>query len=695
VSDREHPAAPPDGGGRANRYIEPAAYQPPSTKRRGIPLRGLAVMLGTAGVLAVGATLWFVLTMRAVELRITPEPESVRVSGLTFPMGENWLARPGTYNVTAARPGFHELSETITVPASGPARFELTLEPLPGRVSFTGTPKQAVVRIDGEKIGEAPLEEYALPGGEYQLEIARAGFLTESRQLEVQGRDVHQKVEFELTPSTAQVEISSSPPDAEIRVNGESLGRTPATVELDAGRQEVALVKSGYRTWHETIEIEGGEDRSLPPVALEPAAAALTIESDPSGAAVRINGETRGRAPVEAELPPDEPATIELSMAGFETLSRTITPRAGVERTLRGELLPIPARLFIQSDPAGAEVLINGSPAGRTGADGLSLELPAREYEVELRREGFATATETVRLDPDRPTRLEIDLMTDLEARMSRVQPLIWAADGQTLQLVRPGTFTMGSPRGQQGRRANETQREVTLSRLFYMGLHEVTNEQFRRFRPDHSSGIVGDFTLDNEEQPVVRISFEDAAAFCNWLSERDGLEPAYRRARGGYELKQPVTRGYRLPSEAEWAWVARFAGDRNLKYPWGEGMPPPPGAGNYADQSAADLLPTTLPGYDDGKPASALVGSFAPNALGFHDLGGNVSEWLTDGYRIRLNETPEAETDPIEPAADAERVVRGSSWRHAGITELRLAWRDRATEGRDDLGFRVVRYAE
>ncbi len=660
------------------------------------PLLPFVILAATVtGGLAVAGTLWFVLTMRAVEIEVAPEPERISLDGLTLRIGENWLARPGQYTVDAAHPGYRDLRRQIEVSADDPARFEFELEPLPGKVSFSGTPADAEIRVDGEAAGTAPLEDLALDGGEYQLEIRHPDYLPERRQLVVEGRGESQAVDFELTPATAEIEVISTPADAEITVNGESAGTTPATLKLDAGEQRIALSRPGFRTWSETITVEGGVSRTLPDVELQPAPAGIAIRSNPDGAEVKLDGEVIGTAPLEVELEPDQPVTIALSMEGYRTLTRTLTPQADVQSTLRGELEPINAVLEVSADPDDARVFIDGEPAGTVGPEGLRLELPAREYALVLRRQGYADAEREVRLDPDQPTEVAVDMLTELEARMARVQPLIRAADGQTLQLVEPGAFEMGSPRGQQGRQANERQRPVRLERLFYMGLHEVTNEQFRRFRPEHSSGIVGDETLDNDEQPVVRVSFDDAAAFCNWLSERDGLEPAYRRTREGYRLVEPITQGYRLPTEAEWAWVARFAGGRKLKYPWGESMPPPPDAGNFADQSAAGLVSGVLPDYDDGRPATALVGAFEPNALGFYDFGGNVSEWTGDGYEIRLNQRVEPEIDPVNNTTGPHRVVRGSSWRHAGITELRLAWRERVGEARDDLGFRIVRYAE
>jgi len=73
--------------------------------------------------------------------------------------------------------------------------------------------------------------------------------------------------------------------------------------------------------------------------------------------------------------------------------------------------------------------------------------------------------------------------------------------------------------RREAGRRANEAQRPVRLERRFYVALREVTNAEFRAFRPGHRSGFILQQTLDLDRQPVVSVSWQDAAAYCNWLS--------------------------------------------------------------------------------------------------------------------------------------------------------------------------------
>jgi formylglycine-generating enzyme required for sulfatase activity len=117
-------------------------------------------------------------------------------------------------------------------------------------------------------------------------------------------------------------------------------------------------------------------------------------------------------------------------------------------------------------------------------------------------------------------------------------------------------------------------------------------------------------------------------------------------------------------------------------------------GSGNYADETASGKLPLIIKGYSDGYAASAPVGKFPANKAGLFDLGGNVSEWIHDHYDIHTGRGDDVLRDPMGPATGSGHVVRGSSWRHGSVTELRLSYRDDAVKPRHDLGFRIARYA-
>ena len=252
----------------------------------------------------------------------------------------------------------------------------------------------------------------------------------------------------------------------------------------------------------------------------------------------------------------------------------------------------------------------------------------------------------------------------------------------------------MGASRREPGRRPNENLRDIQLERAFYFGLREVTNSEYRNFSADHSSGTVSGVTLNNERQPAVQLSWTEAALFCNWLSEQETLPLFYQVEDERVVGINAESTGYRLPTEAEWAWVSRTnGGGITLKYPWGDFLPPPENAGNFADITAENYLGEIMFNYNDNYFASAPVGVFNPNYYEIYDLAGNVSEWVHDYYGA-VGSSRE-EIDPLGPELGQFHTIRGSSWAHGAVTEMRLSFRDFGEEPRDDVGFRIARYLD
>lgn len=677
--------------------IQPQAYQPPGSSSSTPPPSGprsklpwLYAVVGAALLLFILAML-FLFTARAVTVTVTPEPERVSVKGgLVIRWGERYLMRPGEYRVQAEKARYRDLRQTFTVgaDASQTQAFEMAL--LPGRLVVRSTPEVAEVLIDGSARATLPADPIELEAGDYQLGVRAARHEDFSDALTITGGGDEQLVEVTLTPAWAPITFSSTPEGAVIEVDGVEAGKTPAVVEMGAGQRQVVVRAPGFKPWMRSLTVVSDQPQTVPPITLAPADGRVQVSSTPSGAAISVGGQFRGNTPLTLNLAPNQAHTLRASLEGHSSAQQSVTLKPDARESVALSLTPVLGAVRFAIQPADAEVLVDGQ---RLDVSAGVLQLPARQHRLVVRKAGHVSHEGSFRPRADAEQRVTVRLLTEAEARLAANPATLRAGNGHTLRRIEPGEFVMGTPRNDQGRQANEGQRPVRLTRLYYLSTTEVTNAQFRKYLSSHVSGITGRQTLDNEQQPVVRVSWLQAIRYCNWLSQQDGLTPAYTNSG---ELITPIGTGYRLPSEAEWEWAARHAGQSTpLRYPWGQAMPPPANSGNFADVSAQSLVNDWLADYNDGYAASAPVGRYTPSSLGLYDMGGNVSEWVHDRYDGSLVIGMQVQVDPFGPAEGGDRVVRGSSYKHGRITELRLAWRDFARSEREDLGFRIARYAE
>lgn len=676
--------------------ITPIAFRPGAGQRTARRTRP-SWAAGIAGVVfAVLALLaWFSFTAKSVELVFEPVPTAVELPETLFKLrlADRLMLRQGVHRVTAELPGYYPLDTEIEVGPAPDQRFTLELTKLPGEVVLATTPEAgAEVLVDGEPIGTTPLTAQIRPG-RHRIEFRAERYLSELRNLDVEGGGVRQELAVELTPNWAPVEIATTPAGATVLVDGEPAGTTPATLEIEAGEHEIEVRLAGYNAWQNKIDVTANQPLVLPPVALTQADGRIELASTPSEAAVSVDGEFRGRTPLTLRLRPGRTHRITLTKPGYETVTRELSVEADSGRRVAVELPAQFGEIDVASEPPQAEIWVDGRREAVTPA---TLRLTALPHTIEVRHDGYAPRSQEITPRPGFAQALEFTLEPLDDTSGSGYPRTIRTSLGQELRLVPAGQFTMGSSRRDTARRSNETLRRVKLSRAFYIGVREVTNAEFRKFRAEHDSGEFAGHSLNGDDQPVVNVSFNDVARFLNWLSINDGLQPVYEERNGNMEPVRPLRNGYRLPTEAEWAWAARFAErETALNYPWGADLPPPDRSGNFADVSAANVLRTTLLTYNDGFPVSAPVGSFAADALGLFDIGGNVAEWTQDYYEVVTEGSTEQAVDPLGPERGSFRVIRGASWRSATQTELRMAFRDYSGQPRDDLGFRIARNLE
>ena len=649
-----------------------------------------------AAVAAVLLVLAFMMTATTVQIVTSPESDldEVEFSGtmLDFGLGGNYLVPPGDYELLVEADGYAPARMPVTVGHAAKQRVVVALVRLPGFVAFDTGGVAASLAVDGVARGKLP-GEYELGAGTRELLIQAPHHAEQRARLEVVGGGEHQTLAVKLEPLYAKVTVTSVPEGATVLVGDRELGRTPLSTDVDAGRYTLAIVHPQFRRFESPITVRAGEPLAIGPVELGMPDGTLIVRSNPSGADVSIGGRYRGRTPLSVAVAPGLPQEILVNKAGFAPVTRSLSVASRAERALSLNLVPVLGEIRVRGEPADAVLFVDGASRGPANQ---ALSLPAAPHVLEVRRTGLETFRATVTPRAGQPQIVEYTLRTPGEARTAGIAAQRTTSLGQELVLIRGGRYTMGSPRREPGRRSNEAERTIELKRPFYLSRHQVTNKDFREFRAEHMSGIFKDETLDLDRQPAARVSWQDAVAFCNWLSGRDKLPPAYERRGDRLELVDPVTTGYRLPTEAEWEFAARHDGRQaTRKYPWGNDLPLPARSGNWGDVSAIYLTPVTITGYNDGFRVAAPVGSFPANPLGIHDLGGNVFEWMTDRYSIYVVGPDHVSTDPAGPRAGDNYVIRGAGWLTGKIPELRVASRDSGASPRPDLGFRIARYVE
>ncbi len=672
----------------------------PGKKQVGTRLRNGIIVFFVLLVICVA----FVLTAAPVRFTITPSPDTAKLSGFPPPVkfGDRYMALPGSYHVVAQKEGYRELNEPVKVEFGSDSTLTYNLVKLPGLLEVVSTPVSgAEVMVGGRVLGLTPLSPFELEAGNYELSVVAKRYLPEVQMVEIQGMGVGQSVEVALHPGWGTLVIESEPEGVDVLLDGEVIGQTPLRAEPMGGEYDLELRKDGWKPIFDNVKIEPDVTLKMPQLKLQKVDGKLVLASEPSGARVMLNGKFRGDTPVSLTLVSENDHQLSISKSGYVTVSRSIRVGPSEEKSVDIQLKPEYGIVYVMSKPADAKLSVDGSKV--KGFASQRLRLTTLPHQIVVSKDGYESFTTTVTPTVNVSKQLNVQLKTEREAIEETIKTEIRTAEGQVLRrifFIKPVQFQMGASRREAGRRSNERQYQVVLSRSFYISEKEVTNAEFQKFSNGHDSGSVYGFDLNEDDQPVSSVTWDAAAAYMNWLSKKEGLPPAYKKDGKKMVAVVPVTDGYRLPTEAEWAFASRFEGgkrsDKNpLKFPWGRGLIPPKKSGNYADSSALSNLPLTIKDYTDGNVVAAPVGKFPGNAVGVFDLGGNVSEWCHDYYDIHLGGQADPLRDPAGPVTGEYHVIRGSSWRHGSIKELRLSYRDYGEKPRNDLGFRIVRYAE
>lgn len=301
---------------------------------------------------------------------------------------------------------------------------------------------------------------------------------------------------------------------------------------------------------------------------------------------------------------------------------------------------------------------------------------------------------------------LAIDSTNSLQIKFVVIPPgdfLMGSTDAQIAQALQwSDPLRMNENTRNRIRDTERPQHRVTIDRPFLLATTEVTIGQFRQFVTETkyvteaevfgnanaagpSPSAVAEkngFDWRNpgyaqiEEDAVSQVTWNDAVAFCNWLSTREKLQPCYERNEKSVWRLRPNTNGYRLPTEAQWEYACR--------------------AGTTTQYSFGDD-PRELEKYgwfllNSGSNPVRRVGSKLANPFGLYDMHGNLFEWCEDLYAARRYADPDVES-PDDVPHDPPRVLRGGDW-FGNALRCRSAFRGYGAQSTrsDDVGFRLMR---
>ena len=536
--------------------------------------------------------------------------------------------------------------------------------------------------LDNKFISSEKILNLKVKPGSYTLKLVNEYYKTKFLDFSSAIKMDKKEYKFNLERLKGYIYITTEPDNADVIINGKKVGKSPINRDLLAGNYDLRIIKKGYQEISEKIKINFSNLNYKKKYTLAPAIVKVNFNLQPEKGMLFIDGNLYNDYD-SLNLSTKKSYNIVYKKDGYLTKEKQFTFYENKVNKVE----------FLLEKEYG-EVNIIASPIGKIKIDGKDygytpkiIKLQTIKQKLEVSREGFLTFEADIKPKSIELSKIEVKLEKEFD-NIKRLSPENYTNSiGIKMKLFSPGKFTMGAPRHEKGQRANEFLKEIILRKKFYSSLTEVTTEQFMRYKGKSN-------TKGNKNLPISNISWKDAISFCNWLSKKEGYESVYIFNKEKYVGANLQNNGYRLPTEAEWEWLARKAGRNSItKFSWGQNLPIPKMAGNLADESVIGFKELYIPNYQDNHKELASVGSFKNDISGLYDLTGNVKEWVHDYYLVSVPKSNMIYYDPSGPKKGVGHVVKGSSYLSATLQEVRASYRDSEVNKKDDIGFRIVRY--
>lgn len=572
------------------------------------------------------------------------------------------------------------LSKEVTIEPNSNSTIEVELEPSPGSLIVKTTPEYegTIWKINQKLVHVGTNLQHALPHGEYTLTIDNKYYQAVEKQISISSEE-ETLLNIELTPIESSMTFTSNPFGANITINDQQVGKTPLTLPVSGGYFEVITSKDGFEDTVDTIEVTNTSTEITRNYKLAPKKALALISASPSDGVLLINGQEvfAGENYVDA----NKTHTVMYTKDGYYTHTEKLKLTPGEYTEIDISLKPEYGKVAINSSPS-AGIYIDGKLVAN-GA--FSTTLSSVKHTIKLAKQGYRSVTKVITPSSKTTNKVNVKLITEFDARRQEGQPLFISKLGIEMASFAMSSYKMGSPVNEKGRMRNEHQISVDFNKPVLMGRHEITEAQFKAFAPD----------WDNTSLPVTEVTWNDAAIYCNWLSEQEGLPFFYIENEQGNVIGfNQNAIGYRLPTEAEWEWVVRMS-NRAIatKYTWGNLSRAPKESGNFGDASIEGQQTFVLKKYNDGFEGKSPIGSFKADRAGMFDMTGNVSEWVHDYFSHAVPNTKNTHLDYLGANRGMSHIVKGGSYKTGRISKLRGSFRTLSDRASETIGFRIARY--
>ena len=531
-------------------------------------------------------------------------------------------------------------------------------------ISVTSDPPDGLVWIDGRRVGRSPVRNESVSTGKHLILVEHSYFAPYEHQISVAVGD-HLEHHAIMQTGKGALVLVSNPRGAWVEVNGERLPNvTPTRFEIASGVHQIVMGLPERKAFTREVTLNDGatlevnQDLNVDPHG------SLTIVGAPAGARVEIvDSDIKYRAGVR--LPVGE-YVIRVSRDGFSPVEERLMISGG-ENTHQVGMDRRYGELRVNVVPKDAQVWV-GAAGGRGQRYNGPTRMPTGSIEVRARAMGHRTLVRRVKLEETGATlSLQLEAMR-VQAGGRLRDALKSGGTAPEMVIIPAGKFRMGNASGPSIERPEH---EVTMLLPFAVSVQEVRVADYLKFV--QSTGYKLDRRVDSSkpDDPIAYVTWTDALAYSRWLSRETGAS-------------------YRLPSEAEWEYVAR-AGTATPFY-FGADPEKLCEHGNVSDQSVrAVYREWTVLGCTDGQVKPGPVGRYKANPFGLQDVYGNVSEWVLDC------DSPEYESRAIvaeDVAADEVCEThghRGGAW-DSGADSANSSHRLSASTASEDRGIRLVR---